>query len=88
MKYCFGDVFDTVFRYHQKYRLQGSPTLMVHFRNMSDEELTDSFVAARLNGYKGYYHTNAKASTRKALKDYKMSHPDAVEHIDALLDLI
>lgn len=54
---------------------------------MSDEELMDSFVAAKLNGYKGVYNTNTKA-TRKALEEYKMNHPDAVEHVDALLELI
>lgn len=60
---------------------------MQHFQHMSDEELMDSFVAAKLNGYKGLYNTNAKA-TRIALEEYKINHPDAVENIDALLELI
>lgn len=41
-----------LFSYHQKYRLRGHGNILAMLQ-MNDEELKDSNIAARLNGYLG-----------------------------------
>lgn len=71
-------------RYHQKYRLRQSRDLMAVLKSIfpRDEDLVDSTVAARLNGY--LYGYGTRADPEAALAEWGLTSEQKAKVMDAL----
>lgn len=66
--------------YHQKYLLRQSPSLLASL-DLSNEEIKNSHVAGRLNGYLGGYSTMAKFDAEVQKLDLTEEQADAVRKL-------